>query len=165
MAYRAEIEIAVRGARQLQELRNRIESTSDAINEINRGLVSVSQGTVASFSELSSALRDAQKNFNDAARGTSAYGNALDDLLAAERSYNTELRERNRLLNSARATQEASQRVITPGSTGFSSSQYGPAAPPSLIRGGQVQQSWGRFFSEAEEVAKSYKTPQTYVRV
>ena len=154
MAYKAEIEIAVRGARQLQELRNRIESTSDAINEINRGLVSVSQSTVASFSELSSALRDAQQNFNDAARGTSAYGNALDDLLAAERSYNTELRERNRLLNNARAAQGASQRVITPRSTGFSSSQYGPAAPPSLIRGGQVQQSWGRFFGEAEEIAR-----------
>jgi len=98
VAYRAEIEIAVRGARQLQELRNRIESTANSIDEINRGLVSVSQGTVASFSELSRSLRDAQQNFNDAARGTSAYGNALDDLLAAERSYNTELRERNRLL-------------------------------------------------------------------
>ena len=97
-AYRAEIEIAVRGARQLQELRNRIESTSNSIDEINTVLARVSQGTVASFSELSASLRDAQQNFNDAARGTSTYGRALDDLLAAERSYNTELRERNRLL-------------------------------------------------------------------
>jgi hypothetical protein len=158
VAYRAEIEIAVRGARQLQELRNRIESTSNSIDEINRVLARVSQGTVASFSELSRSLRDAQQNFNDAARGTSTYGRALDDLLAAERSYNTELRERNRLLNNARAAQEASQRVITPGSTGFSSSQYGPAAPPSLIRGGQVQQSWGRFFSEAEEIARDLQS-------
>jgi len=136
VAYRAEIEIAIRGARQLKDLQNEIERTSKAVDQINEALNSVNDKTAVTFNSLSRTLSDARQAFDDAARGTSSFGAAIDTLIKTEREYNNELRERNSLLAQARAAQTAAARTISPGLTGFSAEKFGPQVPAGTGRQG-----------------------------
>ena len=136
MAYRADIEIAVRGARQLKDLQNEIKRTSEAVSEITKEINSVGNLTAVTFNSLSSALSSAKQAFNDAARGTDAFGDAINTLIRTEREYNNELRERNSLLAQARAAQTAAARTISPGQTGFSAEKFGPQVPAGTGRQG-----------------------------
>ena len=154
MAYKADIEIAVRGARQLKDLQNEILRTNDAISDINSRLNSVANLTVKNFNNLYATLSDARQAFNEAARGTDAFGSSIETLIRAEREYNDELRERNNLLKQARAEQLAAGRVVRPGPTGFTSAQMSPALPPSMRRVGTVSTSWGAALEKLEEVAQ-----------
>ena len=136
MAYKADIEIAVRGARQLKDLQNEIERTSKAVDQINEALNSVNDKTAVTFNSLSRTLSDARQAFDDAARGTSSFGDAINTLIKTEREYNNELRERNSLLAQARAAQTAAARTISPGLTGFSAEKFGPQVPAGTGRQG-----------------------------
>ena len=136
MAYRADIEIAVRGARKLKDLQNEIKRTSEAVSEITKEINSVGNLTAVTFKSLSSSLSDARQAFNDAARGTDSFGTAINTLIRTEREYNNELRERNSLLAQARATQTAAARTISPGQTGFSAERFGPQVPAGTGRQG-----------------------------
>ena len=136
MAYRAEIEIAVRGARQLKDLQNEIKRTSEAVDQITKEINSVGNLTAVSFKALSSTLSDARQAFNNAARGSDAFGTAINTLIRTEREYNNELRERNSLLAQARAAQAAAARTVSPGPTGFSAERFGPQVPAGTGRQG-----------------------------
>ena len=136
MAYRAEIEIAVRGARQLKDLQSEIKRTSEAVDQINTALNSVNDQTAVTFNSLSSTLSDARQAFNNAARGSDAFGTAINTLIRTEREYNNELRERNSLLAQARAAQTAAARTVSPGPTGFSAEKFGPQVPAGTGRQG-----------------------------
>ena len=136
MAYRAEIEIAIRGAKQLKDLQSEIERTSTAVNKINEALNSVNNQTAVTFNSLSRTLSDARQAFDNAARGTSSFGDAINTLIKTEREYNDELRERNSLLNQARAAQTAAAQTISPGLTGFSAEKFGPQVPTGTGRQG-----------------------------
>ncbi len=136
MAYRAEIEIAVRGARQLKDLQNEIKRTSEAVDQITKEINSVGNLTAVSFKALSGTLSDARQAFNNAARGSDAFGTAINTLIRTEREYNNELRERNSLLAQARAAQTAAARTVSPGPTGFSAEKFGPQVPAGTGRQG-----------------------------
>lgn len=99
MAYRADIEIAVRGARQLKELQNQITRTSDSVSLLDGALRSVGNLLPRSFNNLNSVLADAAKNFNQVALGTNEAVDAARDYYQASKNLNNALRERVKLLD------------------------------------------------------------------
>ena len=77
MAYRADIEIAVRGAGQLTNLQKQIQATSAAVDKVNRNLAS--RGLFAnSLQNLEVSVSKANNAMRSAAAGTSAQKQAID---------------------------------------------------------------------------------------
>lgn len=99
MAYRADIEIAVRGAQELKRLQNQIKSSSDEINSLNSSLNAVANLLPRSFNNLNKIVNDAAANFNEVALGTKEASNAARDYYQANKTLNNALRERLNLLN------------------------------------------------------------------
>ena len=99
MAYRADIEIAVRGAQELKRLQNQIKSSSDAIGSLNSSLNAVANLLPRSFNNLNKVLSDAVANFNEVALGTKEASDAARDYYQANKTLNNALRERLNLLN------------------------------------------------------------------
>ena len=101
MAYRAEIEIAVKGASQLSSFKGRLDSTALAVNQLNKFLKNFSdnaEGIPRSLSNLNRQLGKAAQSFNDVALGTKEATVAAVDYLTATRNLNAGLRERAQLL-------------------------------------------------------------------
>ena len=77
MAYRADIEIAVRGAGQLTNLQKQIQATSAAVDKVNRNLAS--RGLLASsLQNLEANVSKSNNAMRSAAAGTSAQKQAID---------------------------------------------------------------------------------------
>ncbi len=100
MAYRADIEIAVRGAQQLRELQNQVKATSKLVDNLNNYLENIgSGGVVRSIDNLRSVVGQAAEAFNKAALGTDEARIAGEKYTAATRQLNKGLEERLLLLN------------------------------------------------------------------
>ena len=77
MAYRADIEIAVRGAGQLTNLQKQIQAASAAVDKVNRNLAS--RGLFAnSLQNLEASISKANNTMRSAAADTSAQKQAID---------------------------------------------------------------------------------------
>ena len=101
MAYRAEIEIAVKGANQLSSFQGKLNSTALAVDQLNKFLKNFSdnaEGIPRSLSNLNRQLGEAAQSFNDVALGTKEAKEAAVDYLTATRNLNAGLRERAQLL-------------------------------------------------------------------
>ena len=141
MAYKADINIAVKGTRELDLLSKRLESSARQIDNIQKKLVNWAQVTkssvVPSLDNLNRALRAASNNFDKSVMGTKAATNAANNLVTAERAVNKELRERADLLGRIREN----QRIAGLAKSGIRErTQYsGPIGPgaASGVLGGQ----------------------------
>lgn len=150
-AYRADIEIGVRGARSLEQLRSSINLTARAVDSLNE--------VVGARGSLVQSLQNYTNNLNRAARSLQLVGAGTQAETKAVREYVQALGEANAARarqNSLVAQELANQRRITPGNAGYG--QQGPALPPAVIRSQQVQQNWNRFFQEAANVAQDLQT-------
>ena len=101
MAYRAEIEIAVKGASQLSSFQGKLDSTALAVDQLNKFLKNFSgnaEGIPRSVSNLNRQLREAAQSFNDVALETEQATVTAVDYLNATRNLNAGLRERAQLL-------------------------------------------------------------------
>ena len=101
MAYRAEIEIAIKGASQLSSFQGKLDTTALAVDQLNKFLKNFSDNAVGiprSVSNLNRQLREAAQSFNDVALGTKEATVAAVDYLTATRNLNAGLRERAQLL-------------------------------------------------------------------
>ena len=98
MAYRAEIEIAVKGAQELNRFKSKLEQTSKVVENLNGFLETFGQGLPRNINNLNQALASAASNFNKVALGTSEAKLAAVDYLNATRNLNAGLRERAQLL-------------------------------------------------------------------
>ena len=101
MAYRAEIEIAVKGASQLSSFQGKLNSTALAVDQLNKFLKNFSdnaEGIPRSISNLNRQLGQAAESFNDVALGTKEARQTAVDYLTATRNLNAGLQERARLL-------------------------------------------------------------------
>jgi len=101
VAYRAEIEIAVKGASQLSSFQGKLDSTALAVDQLNKFLKNFSdnaEGISRSVSNLNRQLGKAAQSFNDVALGTEEATVAAVDYLTATRNLNAGLRERAQLL-------------------------------------------------------------------
>lgn len=101
MAYRADIEIAVRGAQELKRLQNEISATSKLIVALNNYIENIgSGGVVRSINNLQDTVQKAAKAFNEAALNTEEATIAAKKYIDATNDLNAGLRERQVLLKS-----------------------------------------------------------------
>ena len=147
MAYRADIEIAVKGAQELKRLQNEIRVASDAVNSLNSNLSGIANLVPRSFDNLNKTVAEAAKSFNAAALGTKEATDAAREYIQATDTLNVGLRERVALLAKVRAE----QRRTVPGDAG--TGQQTPALPPQLIRTYEIGKNWVKFFQDAAKVA------------
>jgi hypothetical protein len=101
VAYRAEIEIAIKGASQLSSFQGKLDSTALAVDQLNKFLENFSdnaEGIPRSVSNLNRQLREAAQSFNGVALETKEATVAAVDYLTATRNLNAGLRERAQLL-------------------------------------------------------------------
>ena len=108
MAYRADIEIAVRGATQITNLQQQINTLAKGVNVLNKTLRS---GTVASIDNFNKAVAQSDRVMRAAAPGTRVQKQAIDTYVRstiaaekAERSLQVAIERRRKELGLAAAT-------------------------------------------------------------
>ena len=98
LVYNYEIEIAVKGAQELNRFKSKLEQTSKVVENLNGFLETFGQGLPRNINNLNQALASAASNFNKVALGTSEAKLAAVDYLNATKNLNAGLRERAQLL-------------------------------------------------------------------
>jgi tape measure domain-containing protein len=156
VAYRADIEIAVKGAQELKRLQNEIRLSVDAVNSLNSSFAGVANLIPRSINNLNSIVAEAAANFNKVALGTEEATIAARAYVSATNELNSGLRERLRLVRSIEAAETAAGRTIRPSEAGYG--QQTPALPPALVRAKEIQQNWAAFFRDASEVATDLRS-------
>ena len=139
MAYRADIEIAVRGAQELKRLQDQVSATSKLVDGLNNYLRNIGEGgVVRSIDNLNAAVADTAAAFNKAALGTEEATLAARNFVFANNNLTQGLSERLALLKSI-TEQERRQRL---GAAGIrETTQYGgpigpgPASPVGSLVG------------------------------
>ena len=101
MAYRADIEIAVKGAQELKRLQDRIRNVSTTVDTFNSKIEEIGGGyIVRNINNLTSLLGQAAAEFNKVALGTADATAAARTYIAANDQLNAGLAERVALLKS-----------------------------------------------------------------
>ena len=147
MAYRADIEIAVKGAQELQRLQDRIRNVSTTVDTFNSKIEEIGGGyIVRNINNLTSLLGQAAAEFNKVALGTAdataaarVYVQANDNLNAglAERVAllkQVKEEERQLKLSQASARSKGPRIVETPNAYGGQIGP-GPASPVGALVG------------------------------
>jgi len=131
VAYKTEIQIGVKGTKQLDELRSKIDRLSTDIDRVNSREVFGSK-TVASINTYNKALQDAQENLsktrirlNSAGQATGNYSSAINQYVAALGKANGAQELTNRLIDQQISKQKELARVARQ-ATGFTATEYGP---------------------------------------
>jgi len=139
VAYRADIEIAVRGAQELKRLQNEINNTSKLVKSLNDYIENFSgTGIVRSINTLRQTVAGAASEFNKVALGTEEAVIAARKYVSATNELNAELRERAALLKTINE-EERKNRLAQAGIR--EKSQYvgpigpGPASPVGALVG------------------------------
>jgi hypothetical protein len=145
VAYRADIEIGVKGARSLEQLRSSINQTAQAVSSLN-DVVSARGSLVQNIQNYVNNLNTAARSLQLVGAGTEAETKAVREYVRALGEANTARARQNSLV----AQEIANQRRVTPGNAGVG--QQGPALPPALIQAQKVRQKWNQFFIDAEGV-------------
>jgi hypothetical protein len=116
VAYRADIEIAVKGAQELKRLQDQVSATSKLVDGLNNYLQSIgSGGVVRSIQNLRDVVSDAATAFNQAALGTQEATLAAQNYARATDNLNAGLAERVALLKDV--NEQLRQQKLTEGST------------------------------------------------
>jgi hypothetical protein len=151
-AYRADIEIGVKGARNLEQLRSSINQTAQAVDSLN-DVVSARGSLVQNIQNYTNNLDRAARSLRLVGANTEAETKAIREYVRALGEANTARARQNSLV----AQEIANQRQVRPGNAGVG--QQGPALPPALIQARKIQQNrlespfphgdQGRFLSES----------------
>jgi hypothetical protein len=160
VAYRADIEIAVRGAQELKRLQSEISATSKLVDGLNNYLENIgSGGIVRSISNLKTVVADAAAAFNKAALNTEEATLAARKYVIATNELNAGLRERAQLLKQV-ADEERRAALARAGIR--ETTQYGgpigpgPASPVGALVGQKspVEERIKRIIRATEEQAQ-----------
>ena len=157
-AYRADIEIGVKGVRRLEQARSAINLTARAVDSLNDA-VGRRGGLVQSIQNYVNNLDRAAASLKNVGAGTQAEAKAVREYVQALGEANQARARQNSLI----AQQLANQRRVRPGDAGFG--QQTPALPPGMVRSAQIKQNWSRFFSDAAEVASDLQQTATAKRI
>ena len=150
-AYRADIEIGVVGARNLEQLRSSINLTAKAVDSLN-DVVSGRGSLVQNIQNYTNNLNRAARSLQLVGAGTFAETKAIREYVRALGEANAARARQNSLV----AQELANQRRIVPGNAGYG--QQGPALPPSVIKTQQIQQNWTKFLQDAAVTAQDLQT-------
>jgi len=102
--YSVDIAIAVKGSKQLKELRKGLSATSRELTTLNKLANKQSKTLPNSFLTLNKVLKQAKTNFDKAAIGTKGYLTSAKQLIEVEKQYNRQLVQRKMLLKDLRGT-------------------------------------------------------------
>jgi tape measure domain-containing protein len=149
-AYRADIEIGVRGARNLEQLRSSINQTAQAVDSLN-SVVGARGSLVQSIQNYTNLLDRAARSLRNVGAGLPAETKAVREYVRALGEANTARARQNALV----AQEIANQRRISPSTAPYG--QQGPALPPALVKSRQIQQNWNEFFREAAALGSDVK--------
>ena len=141
MAYRAEIEIGVKGANKLEQLQTTIDALANKITKLNDESIfdPVDPKLVQSIRNYSNALDVASENLRDVALGTKEEANAVKNYVDILGQSNAARARQNSLIDQQIAKQTAANRVVREASTGFSAARYGPQVPAGTGRQGDPE--------------------------
>jgi hypothetical protein len=139
VAYRADIEIAVRGAQELKRLGDQINATSKLVDGLNNYLENIGTGgVVRNINNLQQVVSDAAAALNEAALGTKEATLAAQNYVTATANLNNGLREKLQLLKQVNEA-ERQQRLSSAGireTTQFAGPiGPGPASPVGSLVG------------------------------
>lgn len=137
MAYLAEIQLAVKGARQLKELSDAIESTSKRVDRLARDIQTLSEGGIPkTINNLRNLVQSAADAFNEAALGTDEATAAAKNYVKVTGELNAGLRERSALLD--KITRQERAAAIVRAGIGMPAQQLllAAAAPGAPAMGG-----------------------------
>jgi hypothetical protein len=128
VAYRADIEIAVRGAQELKRLQNEISTASRLVNQLNQYIETFGgPAVVRNVKNLRDTVGQAAAAFNEAALSTDEATIAAKKYINATAELNAGLRERQTLLQNI-TEQERKARLARSGIT--ETTQYGGPIGP-----------------------------------
>ena len=138
MAYRADIEIGVKGANKLEQLQTRIDKLARKITDINDASVfdPIEPRLIQSIQNYSNALEVAAQNLKNVELGQEEERKAVQQYVQALGEANEARALQNRLITQQIAKQTAANRVVREGATGFSAEVYGPQVPGGTGRQG-----------------------------
>jgi hypothetical protein len=150
-AYRADIEIGVVGVRALEQLRSDINKTAQAVDSLN-DVVGARGGLVQNIENYVNNLNRAAASLERVGAGTQAETKAIQEYVKALGEANAARARQNSLV----AQEIANQRRVNPSIAPFG--QQGPALPPAVVRGREIQQAWNTFFIQADELGRELQT-------
>jgi hypothetical protein len=138
VAYRADIEIAVRGAQELKRLQDQVSATSKLVDGLNNYLSNIGEGgVVRSINNLNETVAQTAAAFNKAALETDEAATAARNFVSANSNLTRGLEERLALLKSI-TEQERQQRLGAAGireTSGTTQLGPGPASPVGSLVG------------------------------
>ena len=160
MAYRAEIEIGVKGARQLRDVTEQVQTLAERVDLISANF----KPFIQTIQQFDSNLNRASATLKRVRAGTDDEVTAIKQYVQALGQANTARARQNALIQQEIALQEAAKRKIQPGPTGFSRAQFGPALPPAFIKQQDDQQKFKKLFADLNETAKVISVSNTNTR-
>ena len=166
MAYRADIEIAVKGAQELKRLQDQVSATSKLVEGLNNDLENIgSGGVVRSIQNLRNVVSEAASAFNQAALDTQEATIAARQYVVATNNLNAGLAERVTLLKNV--NEELRKEKLAEGSKRFGGPAIretrgtvqlgpGPASPVGALVG--QKSAVGDIISRTLQGKKDQKT-------
>ena len=103
--YNVDLEIAVKGAKELQRSRVGVKQLQKEIRKFNLEAKKGTTAVVKNFNNLSEVVGRSKAALNTAAIGTSKFDKAVKELAKSELAYGKEMVKRNRALENARREQ------------------------------------------------------------
>jgi len=127
VAYKADIQLAVKGLKELRSLNIHLDRNGQAINRSNEKLLkfakSVTSHFVPSVNNFSAALRKANANLNSVSLNSDQARKAAQNLVRAENDVNDVLQQRAALIEKARGKTPGLGNEFTTTSSPFQSSR------------------------------------------
>jgi tape measure domain-containing protein len=130
VAYRADIEIGVKGTRQLEQLRSLITQTTQAYESLNR-IAKTRGGLVQNLANYTTQVDRARRAIDNATMGSQAETKAIREYVTAMGQANAVRARQNYLIEQEIANRRKVQATVN---AGFG--QQGPALPPSMRNAG-----------------------------
>lgn len=151
-AYRADIEIGVKGVRQLEQLRSSINLTATAVDSLNE-VIGGRGGLVQSIQNYANNVARASRTLKNVGFGDPAEIKAIREQVRAIDELNAATARQQALIARVRAE---SRQVTATSNAGYG--QQTPALPPAMVRAREISQNWSAFFREAAEIGNDLRS-------
>lgn len=151
-AYRADIEIGVKGVRQLEQLRSSINLTATSVDSLNE-VIGGRGGLVQSIQNYANNVARASKTLKNVGFGDPAEIKAIREQIRAIDDLNAATARQQALIARVRAE---SRQVTATSNAGYG--QQTPALPPAMVRAREISQNWSAFFRDAAEIGSDLRS-------
>lgn len=128
--YNVDIQVGIKGAAALDKFTKTIKELAEKTELVDKNF---SKG-IQNIARYERNLNKAARTLKLARTGQQQETIAIKNFVKALGEANTARERQQRLIKKEIATENAAKRVTSPGSTGFSSAQFGPALPPGMVK-------------------------------